>query len=268
MTIAKQTVSELGGSLSVLALQRRDHMKLDAMLHQLGGTMPSEQDAILRRICRRVFSHAFAEEAVLWPLIRSRVPDGEQLTLRVEQEHQQINELVATLECAQPGSAEHQKLLSEVIRLLRQDVRDEEDELLAKLQSRSSPARLRLVGMAWYAVRKIAPTRAHPVVSRRPPGNVLSAVPLSLVDRLRDAVDAALQRVFPPASALRRLSAKLAAVSHATEVIPFFRSGEHPATRRESPLGRKMVVNCGLRGALMVAGLSMAYRRRHATPWI
>lgn len=265
MAIADQTVAELGGPLSVLSLQRRDHAKLDNLLRQLGRSGATEQDAILSRIYRLVFRHAFAEEAVLWPVIRRSVPNGEQLTLQVEQEHQEINELVTRLERLQPGSPERELVLSRVIVLLRRDVRDEEDVLLPNLQTRSSPATLRWVGIVWYAVRKIAPTRPHPIVARRPPGNVLSALPLSLLDRMRDLTDAALQRGMPPAHTLGALSAGLTKVAHAIEELPGLRSGEHVSTRRGIGRGRKLLAISGLAAGLAAAGLSMVWAHRHTT---
>lgn len=34
------------------------------------------QDVVVRDLCRLVFTHAFAEEAVLWPAARRALPDG------------------------------------------------------------------------------------------------------------------------------------------------------------------------------------------------
>jgi hemerythrin superfamily protein len=134
-SLAQQTVTDLGGPGSVLARQRRDHVELDHLLRRLQTTAGAEQDEVLTEVCRLVFSHAFAEEAVLWPAVRAALPDGEQLTLRVEQEHQEINELVRRLEGSRhtdPGRAE---LLDRVVRLLDEDVRDEEDVVLPRLQA-------------------------------------------------------------------------------------------------------------------------------------
>ena len=66
---------------------------------------------------------------------------------------------------------------------------DEEDVLLPRPQAVLSRTRLRALGPAWEVVRRTAPTHAHPVVARRPPGNVLAAVALSVLDRARDLVD-------------------------------------------------------------------------------
>src|SRR4051812_5165736 len=128
-SIADQTVEELGGAGSVLARQRRDHQELDRLLHELDGTTGRAQQVVLRRINRLVFSHAFAEETVLWPVLRQVLPDGDALTLRVEEEHQEVNELVAELETLRQDDPRRSKRLSRLVQVLREDVRDEEDVL-------------------------------------------------------------------------------------------------------------------------------------------
>ncbi|MBW3559458.1 MAG: hemerythrin domain-containing protein, partial [Proteobacteria bacterium] len=193
-SVAEQNVAELGGVGSVLSRQKRDHVVLDELLERLAQARPDEEDPVLLKVHRLVFPHAYAEETVLWPVIRTVLPDGQALTLRVEAEHQEINELVTRLESLEPGSAERRRVLDRMVDTLRKDVRDEEDELLPRLQTKLTRAQLQRLGLAWEAVRRIAPTRAHPIVSRRPPGNVLSALPLSLLDRCRDRVDARLHR--------------------------------------------------------------------------
>ena len=104
-SIAHQTVGELGGPASVLVRQRADHVELDRLLHELDGATGSAQEELLTRIDRLVFSHAFAEETVLWPVLRRVLPDGDALTLQVEKEHQEVNELVSALERSCAGSA-------------------------------------------------------------------------------------------------------------------------------------------------------------------
>lgn len=231
-SIADQSVTELGGRLSVLARQRADHVHLDRLLHDLDGATGEHQQQVLLRLYRLVFPHAFAEESVLWPLLRRALPDGEELTLEVEREHQEVNELVTRLEALGPDDAARGPLLARLAEVLREDVRDEEDELFPRLQAVTDRGQLVRLGLLWEVVRRVAPTRAHPVVARRPPGNVLSALPLSVVDRLRDAADAlvphAPRRVRP---ALRATSRGLAVVGHAVERIPLLRIGEDPSTR-------------------------------------
>ena len=233
-TIADRTPRELGGALSVLVRQRRDHERLDALLDELGQTRgTAAEEAVLRRVYRLVFSHAFAEEAVLWPVLRRLLPDGEALTLQVEQEHQEVNELVTRLDSGTPGDPGRDELLDRLVEVLREDVRDEEDALLPRLRDQVGDLRLRLLGVAWEAVRRIASTRPHPTVARRPPGNAIAALPLTVLDRLRDLVGLVGDRVPRPlGSVLALLDGVLATGAGAVERIPLLRRGEDPSTHR------------------------------------
>jgi hypothetical protein len=262
-SISAQSVTELGGRSSILARQKRDHIKLDGLLQRLSEVPANGHGAVLLDIYRLVFPHAFAEEAVLWPVIRRRLPEGHTLTLQVEVEHQRINELVAELEALEAGSPAHQRVLVQLVELLREDVRDEEAELLPRLQASLSASQLRLVGIVWEIVRAIAPTRAHPIVARRPPGNVLSALPLAILDRCRDLVDARLQNgAGTAAPVLRAGSRALTRASRKVERLPGMRRGEDPATRVPRSNAGAWHPAAFLAAGAGSAALILAWRRR------
>ncbi|WP_210504091.1 hemerythrin domain-containing protein [Nocardioides xinjiangensis] len=233
-SLADQDLESLGGPLSILTRQKRDHERLDRLLQRLDRSAPGvEEDATLQAIARLVFPHAFAEESVIWPAARRVLPDGEELTLQVEQEHQEVNELWTSLEDLAPGTPERRDVLARLATVLREDVRDEEDELLPRLQDALSTRRLQVLGVAWEAVRRTAPTRPHPVVSRRPPGNALAALPLTVLDRSRDALESGGRR-FPHLHArTSRTSDRLAAVAGRVEQAGPLRRGEDPSTHRD-----------------------------------
>jgi hemerythrin superfamily protein len=229
-SIADQTVEELGGPGSVLVRQRRDHQGIDRLLRELETVTGRAQEQVLRRLYRLVFSHAFAEETVLWPVVRRALADGEALTLRVEEEHQDVNELVAGLGVLGHEDPRRGERLSRLVEILREDVRDEEDVLFPQLEEKIDARELRRLGRRWELVRRISPTRPHLTVSRRPPGNALSALPLSLLDRLRDALEAAADRAPGPlASVANGVSLGAAGM---VEKASFARRGEKPSTRR------------------------------------
>ncbi|WP_122817979.1 hemerythrin domain-containing protein [Nocardioides pantholopis] len=232
-SLADQTVDELGGTWSILHRQKRDHVRLEELLQQLLDTTGEEQERVLHSIARLVFPHAFAEESVIWPTLRRRLPDGEQLTLQVEQEHQEVNDLWTDLE-TETDPQHRAQLIQRLVTVLREDVRDEEDELLPRLQDRLDVRRLRQLGVAWEAVRRTAPTRPHPVVSRRPPGNALAALPLTVLDRSRDAVESTSRRA--PEQWRPRLSSTsqtLAGAAGRVEHWGVLRRGEDPSTSRD-----------------------------------
>ncbi|HEX8101497.1 MAG TPA: hemerythrin domain-containing protein [Solirubrobacteraceae bacterium] len=231
-SIADAPAEALGGAGSIIVRQRRDHERLRELVARVRATDGDEQDDALTDLCRLVFPHAFAEEAVLFPAARKALGDGEPLTLDIEQEHQEINEVYAAVEQSRRGDAGREALLERAFALLDADVREEEDELLPRLRAALSDRELQRLGRAWAVVRLTAPTRAHPIVSRRPPGQTLSALPLTVLDRSRDQLDR-LARVAPApvASGSAAASRVLGGVASLVERLPPLRRGEDPSTR-------------------------------------
>ena len=236
-SVAQQSVEQLGGPRSVLVRQRADHALLDQLLDEAARTTGGEQDEVLTRLARLVFPHAYAEETVLWPAVRASLPDGDEITLRNEQEHQEINALFSELDRTPAGPA-RDELLQRTAAVLRQDARDEEDLILPRLQAALSGAQLRRLGLTWELVRRTAPTRPHAVVSRRPPGNLLSGLPLTVLDRSRDVLDRAARATPVLAGPLRATSGALALAAGALEHLPPLRRGERPSTSTERPVRR------------------------------
>ena len=234
-SISEQTDDELGGAWSVLVRQRQDHLRLIRLLDDLTTASGRDQGVALRRAARLVFPHAFAEESVLWPAVRRYLPEGEDLTVQVELEHQEVNDLWLRLETERPPRGERRQVIDRLVEVLREDVRDEESVLLPRLQESVDVGRLRRLGVAWEAVRRTAPTRPHPVVSRRPPGNVLAALPLTVLDRSRDRLDTAAYKAPRAASVLRATSRTITQLSVRLEHLPPLRHGQDSRTRREDP---------------------------------
>ncbi|MFI9771222.1 hemerythrin domain-containing protein [Streptomyces sp. NPDC052415] len=226
VTIKDQTMEQLGGPGSVLARQRRDHAEMDRLMDRY-QTLPDGEDRerVLQTTVQLVFSHAFAEETVLWPAVRRSVPGGDELTSRVEEEHQQINHLVADIERLSPGSPEREEKVGRVFVLIRQDICDEEDLVLPRLQEALPAAQLRRLGTAWDTVRRSAPTHPHPVIPRRPPGNAVLGVPLSLYDRMRDA--------FGPSTSISAAKKVLTGLAGALVLIAAVAMRRRPSARME-----------------------------------
>ncbi|HWM03810.1 MAG TPA: hemerythrin domain-containing protein [Actinophytocola sp.] len=235
-SIADQTVEQLGGRRSILARQRADHVRLTRLMERARVTEEAggrEHAAALRALARLVFTHAFAEEAVLFPAARRALPEGDPLTLVIEQDHQEVDELVARLDRSLPVDPGHGALLHRTLDVLDHDVRTEEDELLPRLQQALTRRRLQVLGLQWELVRRISPTRAHPVVSRRPPGQTLSALPLTVLDRARDRLqqlDELTRGRFT--SAVSAVDRALSGAAGAVERWPLLQRGERPETSR------------------------------------
>lgn len=241
-SVADQDVEQLGGRSSILARQRADHVRLDRLMNRARATRETggvEHARTLRALVRLVFAHAFAEEAVLFPAARRVLPEGDPLTLHIETAHQDVNELMNRVDRSSERDPGHAALLERTFAMLVEDVRSEEDELLPRLQELLSPKQLRVLGWQWELVRRVSPTRAHPDVSRRPPGQTLSALPLTLLDRAQDQVqrlDEFTRGRF--GGPLGTVGCGLAAAAGAVERLPIMQRGERPDTDRHRRDGR------------------------------
>jgi hemerythrin superfamily protein len=236
-SIAGQSPAQLGGRTSVLARQRADHARLDRLMARARETAASGDErahaVALRAVARLVFTHAFAEEAVLFPAARRVLPEGDPLTLRIETDHQEVDDVVTRLDDSRLSDPEHVELMEHAFAVLDHDVRTEEDELLPRLQELLGPRRLRALGWQWELVRRISPTRPHPVVSRRPPGQTLSALPLTVLDRTRDQLQRLDERTgYRFRAGLGALDRVLAGAAGAVERLPIIRRGERAETSR------------------------------------
>jgi hemerythrin superfamily protein len=235
-SIAGQDLAQLGGRWSILARQRTDHARLDRLMDRARETRDrggSAHAVALRAVARLVFTHAFAEEAVLFPAARRVLPEGDPLTLRIERDHQEVDELATRLDASGSTEPEHDALMERTFAVLDHDVRTEEDELLPRLQELLGPRRLRLLGLQWELVRRISPTRPHPVVSRRPPGQTLSALPLTVLDRTRDRLQQFDERTGGRLTARIAVADRvLASAAGRVERLRVMRRGERPETSR------------------------------------
>lgn len=188
-SVAEQSEEERGGPDSILSRQSRDHADLDALMTAYDRTADAgERARIVAELADRALRHAFAEETVLFPAYRRYLGDDEQLTAHIEGDHQFVNDALQQLQSADPADPDYDRTVRRTFEVIRHDAHDEEDDLLPRLQQVAGVEELRAIGGAWEVQRRVAPTRPHPDVPRRPPGNVLASLPLAVSDRAKDVV--------------------------------------------------------------------------------
>ncbi|RJK98102.1 hemerythrin domain-containing protein [Vallicoccus soli] len=156
---------------------------------------PDARARVVSDLAERALRHAFAEETVLFPAYRKHLPaEGDRLTAHIEGEHQEINELLQDLQDADPAAPSYDARVRRLFALISDDARNEEDALLPRLQQVASEDELRAIGAAWEAARTASPTRPHPGIPRRPPGNALAGVALAASDRVEDLLEGSSRR--------------------------------------------------------------------------
>lgn len=132
--------------------------------------------------------HEVAEEEVLYPAVRSVLPNGGPLADARIGEQSEAEETLAEMEKLDPGSATFSAKLTE----LRSDVlahaEREEREVFAPLRSSLDLAHLESLGMRYEMAKAVAPSHPHPHAPDTPPGNLVLGPVAALFDRVRDAI--------------------------------------------------------------------------------
>ena len=130
--------------------------------------------------------HSVAEETRVYPRVEKQVDKDE--AQHAKEEHAEAEETMKRLERMDPEDPEFDAVVAELIREIRHHVEHEESRMFTEL--RASFSRDQLVEMAEQveAIKKIAPTRAHPMTPNEAGVRLAVGPVASLLDHLRDAV--------------------------------------------------------------------------------
>lgn len=161
------------------------------MFHRLEGLAEGaseEAETLARQVVISLVQHSVAEEIYLYPTVRKQLSDGDQLADREVAEHDQAEQTMKRLESLTPSDAGFWPAVHELIREVRQHVREEETELFPQLRAACPDSELRELGTKVEQAEKVAPTRPHPGAPSE--GGLLAALApgTGMVDRIRDAL--------------------------------------------------------------------------------
>lgn len=160
------------------------------MFAELDGL--SSSDALGRRkdlvdqVTIELVKHLVAEEAAVYPAVRSKVGDTE--TQRGLVGHAEAEETMKRLESLAPGDPAFDTELASLIREFRKHVDEQEGQLFADLRRIFNVEELVELAGKVEDVKKFAPTRPHPSAPDTPPGGKIPGPVTGLLDRMRDAV--------------------------------------------------------------------------------
>ena len=171
-----------------IQLLTTDHAEVEQMFTQIEAMPQADaRDQLVEGIIREFSIHAAIEEQVLYPAMRTALPDGDTLVQEAIEEHQQVKETLAAIERADTPT-ERDPLLVQLIGNVRHHVEEEETELFPKLQASIGGGELRDMGAKLAAAKKMAPTHPHPNAPNTPPGNIVGGAAAAVMDKARDAL--------------------------------------------------------------------------------
>ena len=176
--------------VNVLSADHREFDRIFRELEQLFGR--SGEDVLKRKrelvdeVTIGLVKHSVAEETQVYPRVEKQVDKEE--AEHSKEEHAEAEETMKRLERMDPGDPGFDDAVAELVREIRHHVEHEEGRMFTELRASFSHQDLVEMAEKVESVKKMAPTRAHPMTPNE--GGVRMAVgPVaSLLDHLRDAV--------------------------------------------------------------------------------
>jgi len=177
----------------LIELLMADHHEAEGLLGKVGESGVN-QSSLFDELVHALVAHEVAEEEIVYPVVRSEVPNGNALADARIAEEQKAEELLSKMESMDRNSSE----FSSSMRHLREEVlahaEKEEHEVFPKLKESLSDDRRSQLGTAYRAAKATAPTHPHPNAPNTPPGNMAVGSVAAVADRVRDAARAAMEK--------------------------------------------------------------------------
>jgi hemerythrin-like domain-containing protein len=177
----------------VIELLTADHRDFDRIFRELeqlqGRTGPDDlrrKRELVDDVTIGLVKHSVAEETQVYPRVEKQV-DAEQAE-HAKHEHAEAEETMKRLERMDPDDAEFDATVQQLIGEIRHHVQEEEGEMFPRLRAAFDRDELVEMARKVEGVKKIAPTRAHPLTPNDAGVRSVLGPVASLLDHLRDAV--------------------------------------------------------------------------------
>jgi hemerythrin superfamily protein len=167
-----------------------DHHDFERMFAELerGAHSADYRKRLTDHLIAHLTRHAVAEEQLLYPTARDKLPDGDELADHEIEEHNEAEAEMKELEGLEPLHPEFERLVGKLIEDVRHHLEEEEGKLLPKIRSACSPDELHRLGRSFELAKQGAPTRPHPSTPDRPPGNLIISPGVGIIDKVRDVL--------------------------------------------------------------------------------
>ncbi|MEW2294178.1 hemerythrin domain-containing protein [Streptomyces sp. NPDC006743] len=166
----------------------RDHQRIQDLFDRIRSVRPGtgERSALVEQVCAELVRHSVVEKAHLYPAVRRYLPDGDRWAERELAAHQELEELLVSLEAAGPAREESGRLLLAVVTRATEHIVGQEQRLFPRLQALCPAEALRDLGDRARATAASAPTRPRSTTPDSAPLVKLTAQVWGPWDRLRD----------------------------------------------------------------------------------
>jgi hemerythrin superfamily protein len=174
----------------VIDLLTDQHEQIKSLFTETLVLAGDERVRAFRDLRRLLAVHETAEEEIVHPRAKQKLPGGEQIVdARLEEENEAKGAL-AELESLDIDSKDITSKLTKLRDAVIAHAEHEEAEEFAELGAELSPKELERLGQIAKLAEAVAPTRPHPGVESQA-ANLIVGPFAAMLDRVRDVVEAA-----------------------------------------------------------------------------
>jgi hemerythrin superfamily protein len=177
----------------VVDLLTADHREFERIFQQLEGLRGATDEASVQRkrelvdeVTIGLVKHSVAEETQVYPRVEKKIDEDE--AEHSKEEHAEAEETMKRLERMDADDPEFDGAVAELVREIRHHAQEEESRMFTELRSTFSRAELVEMAEKVEGVKKLAPTRPHPMTPNEPGVRTVLGPVAGLLDHLRDAV--------------------------------------------------------------------------------
>ncbi|MPY78255.1 MAG: hemerythrin domain-containing protein [Actinophytocola sp.] len=169
----------------------RDHRDLERAFSEIERHNHSlaYRKRLVDHVIAGLVRHSVAEEQFVYPVARDRIEGADDLIDNEIAEHARAEQLMKELEPLDPSDPRFDEVVTQLIENVRHHIEEEERDLLPALRSHCSDGELRDLGRKVILAKDSAPTRPHPGMPDRPPANLILDAGVSIIDKVRDALN-------------------------------------------------------------------------------
>ncbi len=184
--------------MDAIALLKADHNEVEKLFkrfEELGPRAKKTKADIAEKVIEALSQHASIEEQILYPFVRERLPDEEELVLEALEEHHVAKWVLSELDGMTPDDERFDAKFTVLAESVRHHVKEEEGELFPKLREGFTKTELDELGAALAGAKDTAPTKPHPRAPDEPPASALAGAATAPLDLARRVGAKAVERV-------------------------------------------------------------------------
>ena len=180
--------SEGSENADVVQFLLRQHQEVRQLFTQLGQGGGEARREPFQRLVQLLAVHETAEEEVVYPVVRSSVPDGGRLADARTSEEDEAKKALSELEQIDVTAPEFDQKLEDFPRMVTEHAENEERLVFPRLRESQDPQQLLTMTKAVQAPERLAPFHPHPHGPESAVGNIVVGPFVAIVDKVRDAI--------------------------------------------------------------------------------